>query len=341
MTTSPGLLKNVYERRRSGREGMVDGKLKDVIPHPNDHVPTKENWWKFHQKITAREILKATAGIRRTTAGGLNGVTPWQYKKAIESSPSNSLANTLASLANRIGKGHFNETLGATWAAGRLIPLIQEETDSKTRKQKLKIRPIIVGDTVRRIIVRAYSCKVQEDINAICGDHQLNVIKGGYDVGIHAARAELKRSVRNGNCALKVDFKNAFNSIRRTFFLELIAAWTPQLLPFAWLYYASESNVFSNEATAFSSEEGAQQGDHIGNWAFSVVAKFINDRLQNLDFALKQFFVDDLFLIADLDTIRKAIKIIREIEDLTGVKINHTKTTLYCPNQTVTIVLKS
>ena len=174
--------------------------------------------------------MNAIAGIRRITVGILNGVTPWKYKKAIESSPSNSLANTLARLANRIGKGHFNETIGATWAAGRLIPLIRQEV-SKQSKPKLKLRRIIVGDTVRRILVRAISSKVQNDISGICGDHQLNVIKGGYDVGIHAARAALKRCKRNGNCALKVDFKNAFNSIRRSFFLELIAAWLPQLMP--------------------------------------------------------------------------------------------------------------
>ena len=133
------------------------------------------------------------------------------------------------------------------------------------------------------------------------------------------------------NCALKVDFRNAFNSIKRFFFLEVIAAWLPQLLPTAWLYYSTESNVFSNEGIAFNSEEGAQQGDHVGNYAFSVVAKFINDRLRNLTFALKQFYVANLLLIADIDTLHETIKIITEIEDLAGVKINWSKTTLHCP----------
>ena len=75
------------------------------------------------------------------------------------------------------------------------------------------------------------------------------MLKGGYDVGVHAARAELKNCTSNGNCALKVDCENAFNSIKRNFFLELIAARVPQLKPFAWLWYSNPSRVFTNEGT--------------------------------------------------------------------------------------------
>ena len=114
----------VRERRRSGREGIESEELKDVIPCESEYIPPEDEWWKYHQTITANDILSAIAKIRRTTAGGLNGVTPWQYKKAIEFSPSNSLANTLAGLANRIGRNHLDTKIGATWAAGRLIPLI-------------------------------------------------------------------------------------------------------------------------------------------------------------------------------------------------------------------------
>ena len=143
----------------------------------------------------------------------------------MEHSPSNSLANTLAAIANRIGSGHFDETIGASWASGRLIPLIQKKDTTDGKSPKLKLRPIVIGDTARRILVRAYDSKIREDVPALCSNHQLNVLQGGYDVGIHAARAALKKCPQNGNCALKVDFRNAYNSIKRNFFLELIAAW--------------------------------------------------------------------------------------------------------------------
>ena len=66
-----------------------------------------------------------------------------------------------------------------------------------------------------------------------------------------------------------------------------------------------------------------------------MVAKFINDRLKDLKFALKLFYVDDLLLIADIETLHKAMKIIRDLEEMTGVRINFDKTVLYCPNESI------
>ena len=68
-----------------------------------------------------------------------------------------SLANTLVGVANRIGKGHYGKEIGAVWAAGRLIPLqplIQKnptEEINDTKSPKLKLRPIVIGDTIRRL----------------------------------------------------------------------------------------------------------------------------------------------------------------------------------------------
>ena len=75
----------IRERRRTGRAGIQDEALKDVIPNEEEEIPGKNAWSKYYREITAKDIIKATAKTRRTTAAGQNGVTPWQYKKAIES----------------------------------------------------------------------------------------------------------------------------------------------------------------------------------------------------------------------------------------------------------------
>ena len=115
--------------------------------------------------------------------------------------------------------------------------------------------------------------------------------------------------------------------------MGLIAAWVPHLSPSAWIYYSSPSKDFTIDGVEFSSEEGAQQGDHVGNHAFSMVAKVIDDRLQDLKFALKLFYVDDLLLIADLETLVKALKTIKELKHLTGIEVNLKKTVLSCPKR--------
>ena len=129
--------------------------------------------------------------------------------------------------------------------------------------------------------------------------------------------------------SLKFDLKNAFNSIRRCLFLELIALWVPQQLPSAWLYSASPYKVFSNEGVNISLEGRAQQGDHAVNYTFSMVAKFIDGRLSCLKFALKLFYVDALLLIGDLQSLSGAINIFKELIDW---QINLSKRTLHCSN---------
>ena len=60
-----------------------------------------------------------------------------------------------------------------------------------------------------------------------------------------------------------------------------------------------------------------------------MVAKLVDDRLQDLNFAVKLFYVDDLLLIADLETLAKALKILKELEDLKSIKVNLRKTVLF------------
>ena len=82
----------------------------------------KEDWWKYHRKISGKDFLNAVIKIRRKTAGCFCRITLWQYKMAVEYSPTNSLANTIAGIVNKIGRGQYDDAIGASWSSGRLIP---------------------------------------------------------------------------------------------------------------------------------------------------------------------------------------------------------------------------
>ena len=62
---------------------------------------------------------------------------------------------------------------------------------------------------------------------------------------------------------LKIDFKNAFNSIRRDVILEEIKEEFPELLPFAASTLSEPTDLSFGEFKILS-EEGAQQGDPLG-----------------------------------------------------------------------------
>ena len=71
-----------------------------------------------------------------------------------------------------------------------------------------------------------------------------------------------------------------------------------------------------------------------------MVAKYLNDRLQALDFALKLFYLDDLILIGSLKTLNKALGIINQLENTTGIKLNFEKTVIYCQLSLITTPLQ-
>src|SRR5207245_9134378 len=66
------------------------------------------------------------------------------------------------------------------------------------------------------------------------------------------------------DCVLvKIDFKNAFNTLRRDVILEAVAEFTPDLLPFALLSYDVNTNLTFG-SFSIDSAEVVQQGDPLG-----------------------------------------------------------------------------
>ena len=59
---------------------------------------------------------------------------------------------------------------------------------------------------------------------------------------------------------VKLDFRNAFNSVRRDKVLEAALEHIPELYPFVYSCYSAASNLFFDNSI-LQSQEGVQQGD--------------------------------------------------------------------------------
>jgi len=64
-----------------------------------------------------------------------------------------------------------------------------------------------------------------------------------YTAAVHAARAFLS-NLEDGHLIIKLDFRNAFNSIRRDKMLHSVLMKAPELLPFAYCSYQHPSLLF-------------------------------------------------------------------------------------------------
>ena len=111
----------------------------------------------------------------------------------------------------------------------------------------------------------------------------------GAEVAVHTICQYLNNCSAD-KVALKIDFENAFNMLRRDKMLAKVKEEIPLLYPMVWQAYSTESHLyFGDEETVFS-REGLQQGDPLGGLLFSLGIADIVDFCES---ELCVFYLDD------------------------------------------------
>ena len=137
------------------------------------------------------------------------------------------------------------------------------------KKKDGGILPIAVGSSLRRLSVKVGSGPIVQALGEELRPVQLGVSSsGGCEAAAHAAR-RYDRDCRNRRVLLKIDMRNAFNSLRRDSFLSVARVRTPGLYSLLWQAYSSPTRLFFGEE-GFASETGIQQGDPIGPALFAL-----------------------------------------------------------------------
>jgi hypothetical protein len=91
-----------------------------------------------------------------------------------------------------------------------------------------------------------------------------------------------------GKVLLKLDFKNAFNSVERDCILKEVQCHTPLLYPYLYQCYRNPATLFFGNHL-ISSSVGAQQGDPCGPMIFSIAIQPI---ILSLDSELNIWYLD-------------------------------------------------
>lgn len=103
---------------------------------------------------------------------------------------------------------------------------------SPLNKKNGGIRPIAVGDTIRRLTSRLCCSAIQAFLPEVfLPEGQVGVgIRGGLEAAIHATRLYIQEHELDEDlCLLKVDFTNAFNECDRNTFLQRLHRELPEL----------------------------------------------------------------------------------------------------------------
>jgi hypothetical protein len=182
-----------------------------ILPHALISGPVAEVSTAHFYDITEQQILKAASHTKG--AGGPSLMDAKQWRRIICSghfkSESKDLRVQLALFARKIATEVIDPATLDAYTACRLIPL-----DKSPGSADLQIRPIGVGEVLRRIIGKAISWSLRDDIQKAAGPLQVSSgLKGGAEAAIHSMK-KIFDDV-NTDAVILVDAANAFNRLNR------------------------------------------------------------------------------------------------------------------------------
>ena len=244
----------------------VINKLKDLHPTPMEILPNtlihappplEEISSMTFNCINEQNILKAANQVKGS--GGPSLLDAKQCRRILCSkhykSVGNDLREVLACFARKIAKDILGPTTLEPYTACRLIPL-----DKAPGEKELQIRPIGVGEVLRRIVGKTIAWALSEDIQEAAGSSQVSTgLKGWSEAAIHAMKDLYEREYTDA--VILVDAENAFNKLNRKVALHNIQYLCPNFATILINTYRLPSRLFITGGGEIASTEGTTQGD--------------------------------------------------------------------------------
>jgi hypothetical protein len=197
------------------------------------------------------DLIRSSA-LHTRGSGGPSGADADQWRQMCCSfqEASSNLCNAIAAVARRLATQVVNSDVLGALLANRLIPLDKSPG----------IRPIGIGEVLRRIIGKTIIRFLKSDLQQSAGPLQLCVgQEAGCEAAIHAMNHLFLSE--DTDAILLIDADNAFNRLNRKVGLWNIQFTCPTLATFAKNCYQQPSRLFIPGGGELSSEEGTTQGD--------------------------------------------------------------------------------
>ena len=297
--------------------------------HPDSHIPPSPTGGKLVEcEVSCMDVVQAIRSFPCGSAGGPDKLRPQHLKDLLQhvqhmgdEDPESPLLSALADFCNLVLRGDTPEEVRPFLFGASLVAL---------RKKGGGVRPIAVGCTLRRLVAKVACKQVVDEMAELLAPRQLGYgVRGGSEAAVHAARRFLNNM---GTCQamVKLDFENAFNSVRRDCMLEAVQLLCPPLYAFAHSAYAAPSNLFWDDNT-FSSAEDVQQGDPLGPLFFCLL---LHQHSLQLKSEFQALYLDDATLAGNCQYLVHDIQVIREAVDL-GLTLNAGKCEIISSDMTI------
>ena len=270
------------------------------------------------------EVEKAMRRFRRGSAPGPSGLRPEHLKVSLQSAPGRR-ERALASLTRLVN------VMAAGGVPAEVAPFLAGARLHAALKKDGGIRPIAVGNLLRRLVGRCCSTRLQEKASAYFSPHQLGVgVRKGCETILHSTRKVLE--VDPSLWCLQIDFINAFNLVNREAAFKEVLESFPEILAWVSTCYSQDSHLLFGSTTLLS-QCGFHQGDPLAALLFSLVLQAIINLIQERVPSLKvnAWFLDDGTLVGTIEELKAVVDLVREEGPQRGLILSTAATSAPAP----------
>ena len=177
---------------------------------------------------------------------------------------------------------HFHPSILEAYVACRLIPLDEDPG----------IRPIGIGEVLRRIIGKIVVWQLKEDIKEAAGPLQTCA---GHPTGAEAAIYAMQKIFNDEttDAIILIDASNAFNCMNCSVALHNMYVICPVIATYVSNTYRYPSRLFVAGGVEIKSHEGTTQGDPLAMPWFSLNTVPVIQSLRNQVPSVKQVWLAD------------------------------------------------
>ena len=260
-------------------------------PHPDSSLPSPPipiSYIPFSE-ILEDEILSSI----RSFPGGPDRIRPQHLldlTSALAELSGGVLLQSFTNFTNLVLRGEVPQSVKPIFFGANLIHF---------RKKDSGIRPIAVGQTLRRLVAKCISSRVTHSIRSELAPLQLGCgVSLGCEASAHATCLYLQ-SMPSNHLLVKLDFRNAFNFVNDA--------------------YEHPSFLLCGDLT-LESTEGLQQSDPLCPLLFFLTIQLLLMKLQS---AFRVFYLDEGTVGGSAEDIIHDLRIVEYEAGLTGLELNH------------------
>lgn len=290
--------------------------------HPQCHRQFKcSNVEVENMSVCEEDVKLALSSFPNGSSGGMDGLRPQHLKDLTmteNGEAASILLSSLTKFCNFVFSGKVTESILPIFFGASLIALDKNDGG---------VRPIAVGCTLRRLVSKLACFSVREKMANYFVPHQLGFATSkGSEAIVHATRSFINDFGNKKKIVLKIDYKNAFNTVHRDIFLRAVRERAPEIYNLVWQAYGAPTNLYFSNKIILSAA-GCQQGDPLGPLLFclslheNVVLKLQSD--------LVAFYLDDGIIAGNTDEVLSCFKIIVDESEKIGLTVNSSKCELF------------